>query len=219
MQKTYNPDNLSKSQLWMLALCCILTEGNHERHDILYFGKDVEDMTLCLRRDYGIKNRDDLIICLKELEDGSDFYTDFLDRSNFLSTLSENSQSIYLSKLNKDSKKYKYYCIVKNYDYSIGCGKLRSWDYGRYVFLCRAGAFLNYISEEEAWDFMKEVAKKAQKAYSSWKEYGLAYVAGKQYWQELITEDYANKQIKLIKNLIVKEDSPWNMLDWNTPLD
>lgn len=219
MQKIYNPDNLSKAQLWMLALSCILTENNHDRHDILYIGNDIEDMTLCLRRDYGIKNRNDLISCLKELENGSDFYTNFLDKSNFLSALSENSQDIYLSELNKESEKYKDYCIVKNYNFSIGSGMLRSWDYGRYVFLCRSGAFLNYISEKETWELIKRVAKKAQKYYSSWKEYGMAYLVGKQYWQDLLTKDYADEQIELVKNLITKEDSPWNMLDWNTPLD
>lgn len=217
MQKIYNPDNLSKAQLWMLALSCILTENNNDRHDILYL--EDNGIERCLKRDYNIENREKLISCFKKLENGSGFYTNFLEKSNFLSAISENSQNIYLSKLDKDSEKYKDYCIVKNYAFSIGSGTLRSWDYGRYVFLCRAGAFLNYISEEEAWILMKKIAKKAQKSYSSWKEYGMAYLVGKQYWQDLLTKDYADEQIELVKNLITKEDSPWNMLDWNTPLD
>lgn len=220
MKQIYNPDKLSKSQLWMLALGAILAEGNDEGHDTLNGGYNNIQTTLSsLNRDFGIKNRTDLISCLNSLIKGSSIAAEFLEQSNFLSVLSEDVQKTYIEQIPSETRKHIDYTLVKTYNHSISSKNLLSWDCGRYVNLCRKGTVVNYISEKEAWDFMKRFALKAQKTYSSWREYGLAYAVGRQYWQGLLTKDYADEQLTLIKSLLVNENSPWVMLDWNTPLD
>lgn len=221
MKKIYNPDNLSQAQLWMLALSAVLTEQNGYGHDTLC-GREktpelIEDNKHALKRDWGISNRTELINTLNWLiRDGHG--VDFLKERHFLSVISETAQNTYLNGLDKNSSKYTQYSLIKNYDKSIPNAGILAWDYGRYVFLCRDGIYLNYTSEEETWNLMLKVAKLAQKTYSSWREYGLAYIAGRQVWLNNISAESTEEQVYRVKNLIMDKESPWNRLDWNIEL-
>lgn len=222
MKNIYNPNNLSQAQLWMLALSSVLSEQNGHRHDILCGCEKtpelIEDNKHALKRDWGISNKTELLRSLNWLlKDGHG--VDFLKKRHFLSTLSETAQNTYLNGLNKDSSKYIQYNLIKNYDRSTPQAGVLAWDYGRYVFLCRDGVYLNYISDEEAWSLMLKVAKLAQKAYSSWREYGLAYIAGRQTWLNNISVESTEEQVSMVKRLIVDKESPWNILDWNIKLE
>lgn len=222
MKNIYNPDNLSEAQLWMMALSAVLSEQNDYRHDTLYGCKKtaelIENNKHMMKRDWGISNKADLLRSLNWLlKDGHG--VDFLDKKHFLSTLSEASQDSYLNRLDKNSSKGIQYHLVKNYNRSTPQAGVLAWDYGRYIFLCRDGALLNYISEQEAWKLMLKAAKLAQKAYSSWREFGLAYIAGRQTWLSNISEESTEEQVSKIKNLIIDKESPWNRLDWNTELE
>ncbi|AKN29853.1 hypothetical protein Ccar_02945 [Clostridium carboxidivorans P7] len=222
MKKIYNPDNLSEAQLWMIALSSVLGEQNDYRHDTLCGCEKtpelIEDNRHMMKRDWGISNKADLLGSLNWLlKDGHGI--DFLQERYFFSTLSETEQNTYLNRLDKNSSKYIQYSLIKNYDKITPNAGVIAWDYGRYIFLCRDGVFLNYISSEEAWNLMLKVAKLAQKAYSSWREYGLAYIAGRQTWLKNMSADSAEEQVSKIKNLIIDKESPWNTLDWNTNLE
>lgn len=65
---------------------------------------------------------------------------------------------------------------------------------------------------------MLKAATIAQKSYSSWREYGLAYIAGRQTWLANISSESAEEQLEKIKSLIMDKNSPWNTLEWNLKL-
>lgn len=222
MKEMSNPDNLTQVQLWMLSLGAVLAQQNNSRHDILYgYEKTkvaIDSMKHVLSRDWGIDSKSKLLSTLEWLlTDGHG--VDFLKDRYLISTLSEVAQNDYIENLYKKSSEYVQSQLVKIYNKSLPQAGVLAWDYGRYVFLCRCAAATNLISEEEAWELMLKVAKLAQKAYSSWREYGLAYIAGRQTWLTNISSDSAEDQLERIKPLIIDKNSPWNILDWNVSLE
>lgn len=217
MNKMTNPDNLTQAQLWILSLGAVLAEQNNSRHDILYgYGRTKEamdSMRHVLKRDWGIASKSKLLSTLNWLlTDGHG--VDFLKERYYISTLSEEAKNAYIESLNKGSSEYVQSQLVKVYDKSLPQAGVSAWDYGRYVFLCRCAAATDLISEKEAWELMLKAAKLAQKAYSSWREYALAYIAGRQTWLTNISSDSAEDQLERIKTLIIDPNSPWKVLDW-----
>jgi hypothetical protein len=219
-----NQNNLSEVQLWILALSAVLSQLNRQRYDTLYIKeitqKEIDIIKRGLKRDHGVSNKSELLEVLsKFLTDGNKYGEYFFKERYFLTALSEDAQNDYLRGLNKDSQWYADYYLVKNYDRIVPEAGLLAYDYGRYVFTCRSAAIVNLISEEEAWELMLKVAKIAQKAYSSWREYGLAFILGRQTWSGNLSSDSTEDQFVIIKPLIIDKNSPWNILDWNLKLE
>lgn len=222
MEKMSNIDNLSEAQLWMLSIDAVLAEQNNSNHDTLYgyekTKEAVDSMKHVLKRDWGIASKSKLLSTLNWLlTDGHG--VDFIKDRNFISTLSEAAQNAYIENLEKNSSDYVQHKLVKNYDKCLSQAGVLAWDYGRYVSLCRWAAAIDLISTEEAWEFMLKAAKLAQKSYSSWREYGLAYIAGRQTWLANISSESAEEQLEKIKSLIMDKNSPWNTLEWNVNLE
>lgn len=221
--KEYNTENLTEAQLWMIALSAILNEQNGYSHDSIYGGRQrsAEQIKInkeCLERDWNISNRQTLMDSLDWLwEDGH--RSDFLKARSFFSALSENGQNDYLKAISKESDRYIQYHLIKAYDKKLPQAGILAWDFGRYVFLCRDGAFLGYISNQEAFELMLKVAKVIQKSYLSWKEYGLAYMAGRQFWLKNLSSDSAHWHTNYLSKMLFDKDSPWVKLDWSTKLE
>lgn len=219
----YNPDNLNPTQLWLLALGAFLAERNDDRHDLLY-GCDSNDPQLVavwrnvLRRDWGIANKKQLLQKLEWLiKEGH--RGDFGRVNALFSIYSYEEQQRMLRDLPQDSSLYTLYQLVNLYGYKLSNAGIAAWDYGRYIFLCRKGALLKYITDDEAWELMQKIASDVQNAYPGWYEYGLGYIIGRIEWQNKLTEINARKHIKWLDNFLLKKDGPWAKIDWNTKLE
>ena len=224
MKKRYNPDNLTQAQLWMLSLSAVLARHNGYPHDTLYVAEktqnNIDNIKRALKRDHGISDKSELLEVLnKFLTDGFRYGEYFFKERYFISALSEDTQNAYLMGLKKDSQLYIDYQLVKNYDKSLPKDGLLAYDYGRYVLTCRSAANIDLISAEEAWALMLKAAILVQKAYSSWREYGLAFIVGRQTWSSNLSLDSTEDQFARIKPLIIDPNSPWNKLEWNVKLE
>jgi len=217
----YNPDNLSPTQLWGLAISTLLSEMNFCRHDILHHHgtseTDIEELRHVLKRDWGIESREELLDMLDWLEkDGHN--TGYMAMQHHLNSLSEASMNAYITNFDHNKDHQSKLMLVKNYRHTLNEGGIGAWDYGRYVSLCRWGASLNYISEEECWAFIFKIAPLVQQSYEDWYSFGVSYMAGRMYWRAIATEDRAISEMDIIRRLTGNASSPWNVLDWNEPL-
>jgi hypothetical protein len=70
----------------------------------------------------------------------------------------------------------------------------------------------------EAEQLILEAALEAQSAYSSWKEYAFAFLAGRLYWLEQTAEPLVQRQVNYVRNLFVQSNSIYNKVDWNLNL-
>ncbi|XOS94621.1 DUF1266 domain-containing protein [Brevibacillus laterosporus] len=77
------------------------------------------------------------------------------------------------------------------------------------------GAFVGYLSDDEALKLVKQVAIVAQQQYSSWQEFGTSFLIGRQFWWAQTTSESTEKMARFVRNLILHPNSLWNRLDWN----
>ncbi|TPG83709.1 DUF1266 domain-containing protein [Brevibacillus laterosporus] len=167
---------------------------------------------------WGIENKEDLLQSLQWLSKEGHRHL-FDEMKFFLSTLSERDQLHYIESIPKTSEKYRDYRIVKAYMDRLPLAGIAAWDWGRYANLCRKGAFVGYLSDDEALKLAKQVAVIAQQQYSSWQEFGTSFLIGRQFWWAQTTSESAEKMARFARNLILHPNSLWNQLDWNLPLD
>jgi tetratricopeptide (TPR) repeat protein len=91
---------------------------------------------------------------------------------------------------------------------------LLAYDMGRLVMIAGWAWNGGLLSEEEAWHYIFDAARRLQAAYSSWKEYARQYVLGR----ELVFGPNAVTG-KNVERLLTEAESPWAQLPWSTPLE
>jgi hypothetical protein len=89
---------------------------------------------------------------------------------------------------------------------------IAAWDAARVVQLSRLLLDAGYVTPERAWSAMSEAAEMSRPAYSSWKEFGDAFVVGRAFWsagnRNPIDQD-VRKFKDAVDNLLTTEGSPW----------
>jgi len=218
----YNPDRLTQTQLWLLLLSGVLTEQNEVRHDTLYGYEATKEhiylVKQALERDWGIRNREDLYSSLNWLLH-SGHRTDFNRNFRYISLLPYSLEEKELNRIPSGTSLYNSYQLSKLNKYILPRAGIAAWDFGRYITLCRDGALIKYISDKEAWELMAKIGPMAQQSYSSWYEYGLAYMVGRLAWLDKLTEENVKWHVDLLRRLLFKEDSPWLKIPWDIALD
>jgi hypothetical protein len=56
---------------------------------------------------------------------------------------------------------------------------LAAWDYGRTAYIARTSAALEYVQADDVWQYIITAANNASAAYSSWRQYFIAYALGR----------------------------------------
>jgi hypothetical protein len=91
-----------------------------------------------------------------------------------------------------------------------------AWDICRAANLVNIGYDANFLTEQEAWDRLLEIARQAQSNFSSWQELSDNFLDGQEIARNKRDPDY-DACAKLL--LDPKEsNSPWNQLPWHTDL-
>lgn len=91
------------------------------------------------------------------------------------------------------------------------------WDLCRYIYVARSGYAAGYLSRDEAWSKIMPVARRLQRAFSSWQDLGADYLAGRYVWAGVDDPSY-----EYIYHLLCNQsdpNSPWTRSAWNTPLE
>lgn len=137
---------------------------------------------------------------------------------SFWSTLSDSERGEYIQSLSKEEDQYAKLYIVDYYMKKLPVDGIAAFDYGWYIFLCRAGNSVGYLTKKEAKMFMLGAAKRIQKSYSSWHEYVTAFVCGTQFKASDITFAFPRAKEAHITKLFASKNSPMNKIDWNIDL-
>ncbi|WP_234404929.1 DUF1266 domain-containing protein [Paenibacillus bouchesdurhonensis] len=217
-----NPDRYTLADRWCTALGAVLLERNGlnpaNNYEFEYTEEIDAEHRHALKRDWGIASKGELMSNLQDLQQGG-HNASFLNIRSFLSTLSVSDQNQYIASMPNSTQEYRQHRIVQAYMNRLPSVGIAAWDWGRYVYLCKNSVFLGYISREEAEELVMPIAKMTQQCYSSWHEYGISYLIGRQFWWGQITADSAEQMTRYVHRLVIHPDSPWNQLDWNTPLE
>ncbi|MDH5650668.1 MAG: DUF1266 domain-containing protein [Gammaproteobacteria bacterium] len=105
--------------------------------------------------------------------------------------------------------------FVEEFAGDINGRELKAWDLGRFVMVARWGHYAGFLTETQLWEQLRPVCQTLQQMYDSWEEYGYHYRLGRLFWRGEVEERYE----AAFEFMMYHVKSPWQMLEWQTPLD
>lgn len=207
-------------RLWALATTSVLTEYNHETHDILEgVARNEDNITKhqnLLNYWWGIDSRDGLLFVLDWLEQVG-HRKRFDEMGQYMNTLTDEEYEDMIAGLSVEDRSS--WDVVRGNWSRLGAKSLIGWDFCRYIHLCRRGYLLGYLSESESWNLIMPKARFLQVSFDSWADLGDNYLVGREFWSlertEASGEFFRQAYVRLIEN----PDSPWNAIPWELSLE
>lgn len=104
--------------------------------------------------------------------------------------------------------------IIQNLD-PLKRSRLVAWDLTRLPLLARCGFGCGYLTEAEAWEWIRKAAFALRNQFDSWPETGADFMLGYRYWCLLcdIKRDFSPALV-IYQKLMTDPTSPWNTLPW-----
>lgn len=218
---------LTKEQLWAIALTGIMTERNESNYNTLNSSKMNEqnrrNWLETLKRDWGINNREELLQTLSKMEHNG--HANALKNiQQVVREIIEEKRSFYIidvyNKYQLNSKQYNYLKFTVTNWNIFSDRSILAWDLGRNIALCRWGYDVGFLTEEEAWEKAMYYAKLIQPLYKSWEEYGYDYYMGRVFWASGFGKDMAYLlETHQIYQKLIGENGYWHDLEWNVNLN
>lgn len=213
---------LTPAARWGLGLSAILTAMNNDPQDTLYRGvstqEDSDRIAFVMKRDWGIETRQEYLDMLEWLENEG-HNAGYMHLHRRLASLSEHDKDLFIAGYSHSEDSQHKAILARNYLFILEHVGIAAWDQGRYVSLCQWGAATGVFKADEAWQMIMTMARKAQRQYHSWYQYGISYTAGRQYWRGQATRESALNEQEIVRTLTGDPNSSWRSLDWDIPLD
>ena len=177
-----------------------------------------ERINYILTEFWGIENKDDVYNTIAWLlnEGHTDEYLGYADAETINELINEDmdEEEIEIVKNGFEFTKYFKDKLPKNI--------MLGWDYGRAAAIVRWSYFMNYISEEEAWEILDKIAGVMIGAFNSWKEFGISYIVGGLFWtyRKDPSETYSRyyETVEALEGLLTEtgeeEDREWLRNPW-----
>ena len=137
-----------------------------------------ERINYILTEFWGIENKDDVYNTISWLlnEGHTDEYLGYANADTVDELIDEDMDEEEIEIVKNGFEFAKYFKDKLPENIMLG------WDYGRAAAIVRWSYFMNYISEEEAWEILDKIAGVMIGAFNSWKEFGISYIVGGLFW-------------------------------------
>ena len=94
---------------------------------------------------------------------------------------------------------------------------IAAWDAARVVHVSRLLVDAGFVTPERAWAAIQEAVEMSRPAYSSWREFGDGFLAGRAFWsagnRNPVDQDLPDF-VRATRRLLDAETSPWVRLAW-----
>ena len=181
------PADSERKRRFEILLTGMLSTLNDHRLD----GLDVEprdadsfDLVRSLLSDYwGVENREDLIETLRYLIASGHS----MDYANNLEVISNGgtARDLHYEGMDDDdiAVSDSRFEFTRAYAGQYGPMMLRGWDLGRAANVTRWGYFVGFITEDEAWSILDQIADGCMDAFGSWASFAQSYIFGSMFWK------------------------------------
>jgi hypothetical protein len=181
-------------------------------------GLNKSDIKKLVEKGWGIKNKNDAIAILQDLQErNQDHYIDivykaFEDRENYVTIMKSNLPDekevfeYYLGiyrKLNNVVPELLEQKVITNFSI-LKKIKNSGWNFGRGAFLARCCYELDYLSENELKAYLIKSYTGIKEYCSTWQEYTISYIFGRALWGGTNN----NGMIQIANDLLNNEKSP-----------
>ena len=177
-----------------------------------------ERINYILTEFWGIENKDDVYNTISWLlnEGHTDEYLGYANADTVDELIDEDMDEEEIEIVKNGFEFAKYFKDKLPENIMLG------WDYGRAAAIVRWSYFMNYISEEEAWEILDKIAGIMIGAFNSWKEFGISYIVGGLFWtyRKDPSETYSRyyETVEALEGLLTEtgeeEDREWLRNPW-----
>lgn len=215
---------LTGERAWAYALGAVYHAAHGLPVNALLPKSDDESDREMLARDWGITDRATLVQCLNDLStyghrhrNGAQLrYYALLWRPAVASLREEFRAAMREGGDDADDAAKSLWRLdaVQSNTAGIRSAPLFAFDAARAIMLVRDGLAMGWLHEQEAWAFMLDVARDAQRSYRSWSEYGADFNLARNVWAGRDCNDGFND---VVQQLMTAAASPWRQLAWEQP--
>jgi hypothetical protein len=206
------------SRAWAMAACALPFQVGGLGHDLLSGvacdAQSVKSMRGRLEIEFKVKRRIELVNVLDELmENGRQAqFKQFMKEVRELKLTDADIDDIYKT----EPQRILMRAIVKHAPrMSKEKDGILAYDCMRYMELCRYGYAAGYLTDEETWRRLDSMARKLQKAYTSFEQAGEIYSIG----VEVFANEMTTRTSDAFNLLKRDEKSPWKSVAWGLKLN
>ena len=192
------------------SVICQMNEGDHTAltiHENNKANKKIAKRTL--KRDWEIKNRKDLLEELESLSSDECHSAFYWNYHCFMLKLPVEKIAGYINSTADNEGAHKDLQIIANHRFDLRKCGITAWDAGRYVFLCRYGALIGYLTDSEAWELILQKYDDIKEKFDSWEQFFMSYGVGRLYWRSDISESSADEFSEYLDALLFTKDAPF----------
>jgi ankyrin repeat protein len=205
---------LPAPRAWGLAMAALYLQldGDNLAGLLTHGYPDTDDSKSMLKNSWSVTDHDTLLAELHDLAT-TGYRQDFATRGAQLVKMDDADWHAYLDKYPK--KQATITAARASYEKWKDRTGL-AFDLCRYINLVDRGYAAGYLGEEEAWDLIMPMAKKAQESFGSWQEMSDNFLDGREIWN-----NGRDPQFDALAKLLLNphdENSPWTHNVWSTDL-
>lgn len=208
---------LSDCQLWSSALAGILVQINGLDH----YRLEMEPKTalaVSMHKDtldywWGVTNRDELLETL--------FWVANIGHSQIF------DQYVFLAKQYPDLTPQEKIdlsptipLVVEDMSYvdeviaEVDDNSLYAWDWGRFVYLCRAAYAAGFLERNEAIALIETAGQFISRRFDSWEEFGNNYLIGRLFWGGTSQRPYLKLETERSLKSLQAPNGAWSKIEW-----
>ena len=201
----------SDCALWLLALDGALLTGFRGDPFSLDAGLTTPQQKSAQRKSlvewWGVASREDLIKMLANIRRGMHSH----EYNRYLGIWRGPQDGVKACmRLDRDSRKNLQ--LIGGTTDIVGARSLLAWDFGRGIMLSTSGFAVGYLTEQEAWSYMKSFGDEIGKHYASWQDYGLNYLIGRVFWAEDKASYFDGTEDAL--RWLYSREGAWSVAPW-----
>ena len=173
-----------------MPIGALLIGTQDEPYETLHLIQDEEDTSMILEGGWGIESREEALEMLESLLGGRHAET-FAE--NFKNAKAGNYEEMDDEDVEDYETSVEALTDILEFPKELvnNCETLYAWDLERIGYLVRLFVNIEYISEEEAWEWMEKAAVKIKETFSSWEEYIISVLLGRGFAMGVHQEPYA----------------------------
>lgn len=176
----------------------------------------LRENALLLKRDWGIESGDDLMSTLNWLGTGGHRAPGRIGMRRYcilprahIASHREELQAKGQEDSDAREEMWRLDIAQTNTD-GIRGADLIAFDAARAVMLARYGCLFGWLTEQQLWDYILDVARDVQPRFASWAEYATDFQLSRRLWAGKDGDPYSAAS----RSLLTDERSPWRRLSW-----
>ena len=179
-----DPERKRRFEILLTGILSTLNDHRLDGLDVEPRDEDSLDLIRSLLSNYwGVEDRESLIDTLRYLIASGHS----MDYANNLEVIANggSAQDLHGEDMDDDdiAVSDSRFAFTEAYAVRYGPMMLRGWDLGRAANVTRWRYFVGFITEDEAWDVLDQIADGCIDAFESWTSFAQSYIFGSMFWK------------------------------------